>query len=61
VNTDGTLSLEAEAKGRAWARTLRDTVERCLGQERDRIDLSGVSDETLVEELRARGWVVKRP
>jgi hypothetical protein len=61
VNTDGTLSLEAEAKGRAWARTLRETVERCLGQERSRLDLSGLSDQSLVEELRARGWVVERP
>ncbi len=61
VNTDGTLSLEAEARGRAWARTLRDTVERCLGEERSRLDLSGVSDQTLVDELRARGWRVERP
>ncbi|MFQ5522549.1 MAG: hypothetical protein ACE5F5_03105 [Acidimicrobiia bacterium] len=61
VNTDGTLSLEAEAKGRAWARTLRDTVERCLGGESNRLDLSGVSDQTLADELRARGWIVERP
>ena len=27
---DGTLSQRGEAKGRAWARTLRDTVERLL-------------------------------
>lgn len=26
VNTDGTLSLHGTATGRAWARTLRDTV-----------------------------------
>ena len=61
VNSDATLSLEAEAQGRAWARTLRDTVERCLGEEGSRLDLSGVSDQTLAEELRARGWEVNRP
>ena len=33
ANTDGTLSLHATATGRAWARTLRDTVNDLL--ERD--------------------------
>lgn len=60
VNSDATLSLEAEAKGRAWARTLRDPIERLLGEERERIDLSRVMDETLAKELRARGWRVER-
>jgi hypothetical protein len=60
VNSDATLSLEAEARGRAWARTLRDPVERCLGAARPGVDLSGLTDETLAEELRARGWSVER-
>ncbi len=60
VNADGTLSLEAEAKGKAWARTLRDPVERCLGIEASQPDLSYLSDELLADELRARGWKVER-
>ena len=60
VNPDATLSFEAEAKGKAWARTLRDSIERCLGMERDTFDLSYLSDELLVQELRARGWKVER-
>ncbi len=59
VNGDATLSLEAEAKGRAWARTLRDPIDRCLGVERV-IDLSHIADETLMNELEARGWKVQR-
>ena len=41
VNADSTISMEAEAKGKAWARTIRDTVEQCLGGEarRARSDL----------------------
>lgn len=61
VNADATLSFEAEAKGKAWARTLRDPIERCLGMERDTFDLSYLSDELLADELRARGWKVERP
>ena len=61
VNSDATLSMEAEARGKAWARTLRDPVERCLGVEPTGPDLSQISDETLVTELRARGWAVERP
>jgi hypothetical protein len=60
VNPDSTLSLEAEAKGKAWARTLRDAVERCLGTESRPPDLSFLPDDTLVDELRARGWNVER-
>lgn len=59
VNGDATLSMEAEAKGRAWARTLRDPIDRCLGVERA-LDLSNVADETLATELMARGWKVER-
>lgn len=59
VNPDSTLSLEAEAKGKAWARTLRDPVERCLGREPGVPDLSYLSDQLLADELRARGWKVE--
>jgi hypothetical protein len=60
VNADSTVSLEAEAKGKAWARTLRDPVERCLGLELKPPDLSYLSDELLADELRIRGWKVER-
>lgn len=60
VNPDATLTLEAEAKGKAWARTLRDPVERCLGLELPEYDLSHLPDEVLAEELRDRGWTVSR-
>lgn len=33
VNADATLSQRAAAKGRAWARTLRDPVEQLLAEE----------------------------
>lgn len=61
VNPDATLTFEAEAKGKAWARTLRDPIERCLGMELDQYDLSYLSDEVLADELRARGWRVEKP
>lgn len=61
VNPDSTLSLEAEAKGKAWARTLRDPVERCLGADSKATDLSFISDELLALELRSRGWEVEQP
>lgn len=61
VNPDSTLSLEAEAKGRAWARTLRDPVERCLGRDPGVPDLSHLGDRLLADELRARGWKVEEP
>lgn len=61
VNPDATLTLEAEARGQAWARTLRDPIERLLGTERRLIDLTQLPDEVLVEELTARGWKVERP
>jgi hypothetical protein len=60
VNADATISLETEAKGKAWARTIRDTVERCLGLEKQPLDLTHLSDDLLVDELRARGWRVER-
>ena len=61
VNADATISLEAEVKGKAWARTIRDHVERVLGTERAAIDLSYLGDELLASELRGRGWKVERP
>ena len=61
VNADATISMEAEAKGKAWARTLRDPVERCLGMEKQPLDLTYLSDQLLVDELRARGWKVEKP
>lgn len=61
VNADATLTLEAEAKGKAWARTLRDPIERLLGVERDTFDLSHLTDSVLADELRARGWKVEEP
>jgi hypothetical protein len=60
VNPDSTISLEAEAKGKAWARTLRDPVERCLGMDSAVPDLSYLSDQLLADELRARGWKVEK-
>lgn len=60
VNADATITMEGEAKGKAWARTIRDTVERCLGMEKSPLDLSHLSDELLADELRARGWRVER-
>lgn len=61
VNADATLSFEAEAKGQAWARTLRDTVQRLLGMERPRLDLSNLPDRVLADELESRGWKVESP
>jgi hypothetical protein len=61
VNADATITFEAEAKGRAWARTLRDPVERLLGVERKTFDLGHIPDEKLAEELRSRGWGVESP
>lgn len=60
ANADSTLTLEAEAKGKAWARTLRDPVERCLGAEAPAPDLSYLSDQSMVDELRRRGWKVEK-
>ncbi|HEX6222261.1 MAG TPA: hypothetical protein VF115_14310 [Acidimicrobiia bacterium] len=61
VNGDGTLSLEAEARGQAWARTVRDPIERLLGTEREPFDLSHLTDDLLADELRSRGWKVEGP
>ena len=62
VNADATLSLRASARGRAWARTLRDPVADLLGEGADlparlpwSSDLMRYSDAALREELRRRG------
>lgn len=62
ANADGTLSHHGSAKGRAWARTLRDIVEELLaagsGEPLTRRDweptLMAYTDEALAEELERR-------
>lgn len=62
VNTDGTVSLITSAKGRAWARTLRDEVVELLDAEANApivakpwdVGLLQYSDAALDEELRRR-------
>ena len=66
VNPDATISIEGEASGRAWARTIRDTVERLLDTDRPvhlewRTELEVFSDDALAEELQRRGWTVRPP
>ena len=63
ANPDGTLSHHATAKGRAWARTLRDAVVELLrGPEPDwSTALSGYPEAALAEELTRRGWTVTPP
>ncbi len=63
VNNDGTISLRDSAKGRAWARTLRDGIADLLEEQagtpisaRDwHPDLVAFSDAALREELQRRG------
>ena len=62
ANNDGTVTLEGSAKGRAWARTLRDVVEQLLDDSAPNVpelewrpELMGYSDVALHEELRRRG------
>jgi len=65
AHPDGTVSHEGEAKGRAWARTLRDTVERLLEDDGDELlnsyewrpELMRYSTGALQEELHRRGEV----
>ena len=66
VNPDSTLSHHASARGKAWARTLRDEVERLLDVDRPvHLDwqpaLETFSDEALAEELTRRGWSMQAP
>lgn len=63
TNSDGTLSQHHYAKGRAWARTLRDDVQRLLDDVADRPieqlewgpQLGRYSDAALLAELERRG------
>lgn len=63
ANTDGTLTLEATATGRAWARTLRDRVVELLERDQPVAPASrpwdpllmGYATEALHEELLRRG------
>jgi hypothetical protein len=63
VNADATLSLQASARGRAWARTLRDPIEDLLAAVAEtpieQIDWSPellrYSDEAIAEESKRRG------
>lgn len=62
VNGDSTVTQVASAKGRAWARTLRDDVARLLAESADQPigekpwgpELLQYSAESLEEELRRR-------
>jgi hypothetical protein len=63
VNNDATVSLVATAKGRAWARTLRDQIVELMA-EADQAPtvlrdwdptLTEYSDEAITEEMRRRG------
>ena len=58
VNSDATLSFVSEAKGSAWARTLRDPVIDLLGQDRPLSGLAAVPDAELIAELEGRGYEV---
>lgn len=63
VNADATLTRQAVARGRAWARTLRDRVTELLaetsseppGRQEWGPELMRFTDQALVEELRRRG------
>jgi hypothetical protein len=66
VNPDATLSEHATAKGRAWARTLRDQVDRLLDSDRPiqldwQPELGTFTAEALADELARRGWTVQPP
>ena len=63
VNTDATLSPRATARGRAWARTLRDPIEDLLAEQQAgpiqvldwQPELMRYSRDALREELSRRG------
>ena len=63
ANNDATVSLVATAKGRAWARTLRDQVIELMAEaDQAPIVLRGwdptltqYSDDAITEEIRRRG------
>jgi hypothetical protein len=62
ANSDGTLTHEHSANGRAWARTLRDRVAELLEESPAELpsglawntDLMRYSDEAIIEEMRRR-------
>ena len=66
VNADATLTPQAAARGRAWARTLRDRVTELLsdpsneppGRQEWGPELMLFTDQALLEELRRRGHEV---
>lgn len=66
VNADATLTPQAAARGRAWARTLRDRVTELLsdpsneppGRHEWGPELMLFTDQALLEELRRRGHEV---
>jgi hypothetical protein len=63
VNADSTLTSQASARGRAWARTLRDRVIELLESSADEPPLQQdwgpelmlFTNQALLEELRRRG------
>lgn len=63
ANPDGTLTFRTEAKGRAWARTIRDDVVTLLEETSDEpvsrrqwdAGLLGYSEDALIAELERRG------
>jgi len=61
INADATLSHRETAKGRAWARTLRDVVIDMLDESAPPFergwepDLLTYSDAAILEEVRRRG------
>ena len=63
VNNDATVSHVASAKGRAWARTLRDQVVELMAESDDTPivlkewdpTLIQFSDDAIAEEIRRRG------
>lgn len=61
IGADATLTMEASASGRAWARTLRDRAAELLELEASQdVDLSGIPDQILIKELQSRGWRAER-
>jgi hypothetical protein len=62
VNADATLSPRAAARGRAWARTLRDPIEDLLAEQAEAPiegrgwgpELTGYTTDALREELGRR-------
>lgn len=66
ANPDATLTPHMAARGRAWARTLRDTVEELLATDQAVVadwaaPLAAYPDQTLADELTRRGWTVEPP